>query len=548
MKTKLILIIFLLVFVLRPISAYSLNEQTVELAVNKGDYIIKICEKYLVQPKQCPQIIKSNRLMNPDLIYPEQKIKIPVKLLKGMPSDGLVTFVKGDAAIKHKDDAEWLPIEINHSIKEGSNIKTGRDSAVKITFEDDTTLLIKEDTLISLSASRKSLYHFFNEIFLDVGRAITNLRSVMGEGKRFDIRTPSAVTAARGTEFRTSVDRGDTTRSEVLEGSIEVSAMKQRVLMSKGEGTLVKKGSPPMTPKKLLYPPNPIKIEDIYKQMPIRLNFSIVENASLYRISLSGDREMSDTVKEGIIMPDAIFEISSIPDGLYYLQTSSIDSDGIEGFSLDPIQVKIRINPLPPFISSPVEGSEYSKKTIKFNWLKVADAGKYHLQIAKDRDFNNMIIDQNIKETEFTTSLDYHTYFFRISSIAADGYEAGWSDIQRFDIVPPPPAPQIDKPEFEKDKITIRWRSLGDRFFYHFQMSKDPSFNQVLEDKYIDTPYIILNKPGEAAIYYIRTSAIDRKGHEGEFSPPQSFEIKSGLMYKIIGVFGILGTIMLLAI
>lgn len=548
MNNKLLLIVFLLVLFFNPVSAYPQNEQTVELAVNKGDYIIRICEKYLVQPKQCPQIIKLNRLKNPDLIYPKQKIKMPVKLLKGIPSDGLVTFVKGDAAIKDKNETEWMPIQINHAIKEGSNIKTGRDGTVEIVFEDDTTLFIKEDTIISLAASRKSLYHFFNEVYLNAGRAITNFRTVMGAGKRFDIRTPSAVTAARGTEFRTSVDIDDNTRSEVLEGRVEVSAMKQRVLVSKGEGTLVKKGSPPMMPKKLLDPPNPIRIEEIYKQMPMRLNFSIVQNAALYRISLSKDRDMKDVIKEDIIMPDAIFEIASIPDGLYYIQSSSIDSDGIEGFPLDPAQVKIRINPLPPLISSPVDGSEFSKKTINFNWLKVADADSYNLQIAKDRDFNNLIIDHTIRETTYTASLDYQTYFFRISSIASDGYQAGWSDTQRFDIVSPPPSPPVEKPALGKDDITIRWRSLGDGFTYHFQMSKDPLFNQILLDKYLETPFIVLKKPEEPGIYYVRASAIDEKKHEGDFSPPQSFEIKSSLRYKILGVFGILGIIMLLAI
>lgn len=303
-----------------------------------------------------------------------------------------------------------------------------------------------------------------------------------------------------------------------------------------------------MMPKKLLYPPNPIRIEDIYKHMPMRLNFSIVENAALYRISLSRDREMRDVFKEDIIMPDAMFEAASVPDGLYYIQSSSIDSDGIEGFSLDPIQIKIRINPLPPLISSPVDGSEYSKKTINFNWLKVADADSYHLQIAKDRDFNNVIIEQTTKETGYTASLDYQTYFFRISSIASDGYQAGWSDTQRFDIVPPPPAPPVDKPALGKDDITIRWRSLGDGFTYHFQMSKDQLFNQILVDKYLEKPFIVLKKPEESGIYYMRTSAIDAKKHEGEFSQPQSFEIKSSLRYNILGVFGIFGIIMLLAI
>lgn len=380
-----------------------------------------------------------------------------------------------------------------------------------------------------------------------MGRAITKFRTVTGEGKRFDINTPSAITAARGTEFRTSVDAEKTTRSEVLEGSIEVSAMRQRVLVSQGEGTLVKKGSPPMLPKKLLYPPHPIKIQEPYKKLPIRLNFSTIEGAASYRISFSRDITMKDIFREGIIRLDGIFEVAQIPDGLYYIQSTSIDNDGIEGIPLDPIPVKIRVNPMPPFINSPVDGSEHRQKTINFNWLKVMDAERYHLQIAKDMDFNNIIIDQVIKDTGYSVSLDYQTYFFRISSIAADSYEGGWSDIQRFDILPPPPVPPVDKPELGKNEITIRWHNMGDEFAYHFQMSKDPEFKEILIDKHLQKPFIALKKPEEEGIYYVRISSIDAKNVEGDFSQPQSFEIKSSLKYGILGVFGLLGIIMLLA-
>lgn len=548
MRNKYIYIIFLILPIFLPVSAYSVNDQMIELSVNKGDYLIRICEKYLVQPKQCPQVIKINQLKNPDLIYPWQKLKIPIRLFKGVPTDGLVTFVKGDVTIKLREVIEWIPLQINDALKEGSYIKTGHESAVEIVFEDQTVLFIKEDTVISLTASRKSIFHFFNELFLEVGRAITKFRSATGEVNRFDIHTPSAVAAARGTEFRTSVGIDNTTRSEVLEGSIEVSAMKQRVVVSKGEGTLVKKGSPPMMPKKLLNPPDPVNIEYPYKYLPIRLKFSTIEDAVSYRISFSRDSKMKDIFKEGIIKPDGIFEIAGIPDGSYYLQSTSIDSDGIEGFPLEPIKVKVRINPLPPFISTPIDGLEHRKKTINFNWLKVMDADRYHLQVAKDRDFNNIVSDQVTKETEYLVSLDYRTYFFRIRSIAADDYEGGWSDIQRFNLLPPPPAPPIDKPALDEDKITIRWGNLGDGFAYHFQMSKDLEFNEILIDKNVETPFIVLKKPEEHGIYYVRTSSIDANKYEGDFSQPQSFEIKRSLQYKLLGVFGVLGIILLLTL
>jgi hypothetical protein len=192
--------------------------------------------------------------------------------------------------VKQKEGNQWLPLKINDTVKEGSGIKTGRESSVELVFEDKTSLFIKEDTIINLSISRKGVLHFIREFFLETGRVLTNLRGATGQEQRFNIHTPSAVAAARGTEFRTSVDTDNATRSEVLEGRIEVGAMKKKVEVEKGEGTVVKMGGLPLLPRKLLSPPLPVTMEPMFKTLPIRLKFAGVEGASSYRISLSGTK------------------------------------------------------------------------------------------------------------------------------------------------------------------------------------------------------------------------------------------------------------------
>ena len=51
---------------------------------------------------------------------------------------------------------------------------------------------------------------------------------------------------------------------------------------------------------------------------------------------------------------------------------------------------------------------------------------------------------------------------------------------------------------------------------------------------------------------YVRTSSVDSKNYEGEFSGPQSFEIKRRLPYEVfgvgIGVFVTIGLILLLGL
>lgn len=140
-------IFFLILFLLSPICAYPENNTNIELTVVNGDYLINICDKYLTNPRHCKQVVKENRLANPDLIYPGQKIKIPVKLLKGMPANGIVTFVRGDVGVRQKEGAEWLPLKINDAVREGSGVRTGKESAAEIVFEDKASLFLNQTQL-----------------------------------------------------------------------------------------------------------------------------------------------------------------------------------------------------------------------------------------------------------------------------------------------------------------------------------------------------------------------------------------------------------------
>jgi len=307
-------------------------------------------------------------------------------------------------------------------------------------------------------------------------------------------------------------------------------------------------GGIPLEPRKLLSPPALVKMENLFKSLPIRLKFENIEGASSYRIILAKDKEMKDILKEGVIVKDKLFEAAGIDDGAYYLQSTSIDRDGIEGLPLDPVMINVRVHPIAPFISSPADGSEARQKKMKFSWLKVVDAESYDLQISEDRDFRTVVADTRNKGTEYTALLEYKTYFFRLRSIAADGYEGMWSDVQHFVVLSPPPSPPLEKPTIEKNEITIRWHDIGPGFSYHFQMAKDPGFNEIIVEKNIKAPFIVLQKPYKPGLYYVRTSSVGANDYEGGFSQPQSFEVKRGFPFGIVGIIGAVGIILLLAL
>ncbi len=532
----------LLVFIIAE-DVHAAKNEVIVLTVQKGDTLSNICWKYLERPNHWPKIAKINRLRNPHRINPGEILMIPVKMLRGIPLDGQITFIKGEVWVREAGKKEWFRPDLADTLKQGSNIRTGDPGAIEITFKDGNSFFLRANTSLEIkNARKKSSSHLVYELFLQVGRSISKVKNITGKDSRFEIHTPSAVAAARGTNFRVSVDSHESTRCEVLAGKVRVAAANKKVEVQEGEGTFVKQHSPPIPPNRLLSPPEPVHLQPLYKAMPLEFEFKGIENATSYRVMLARDTLLKDVVKEKVITPQDILQIVGVDDGTYYLQTRSIDKTGIEGLPSEPIPVKVRVNPLPPFIQSPADGAELREKTVRVQWLKVEDAVQYHLQVAEDPKFTVIIKDlKDLKTLGHTIrSLDYKTYYFRISSTARDGYMGIWSDTLNFTIIPPPPAPSISDPEVTEETIQIRWRNLGADISYHFQLARDVNFTEILMDTTVQEPEITIQKSEESGTYYVRTSGIDSEGYEGDFSRPQSFEIK-GTPYAAVLFILLLG-------
>ena len=527
--------------------AFSYEGPTIEVTVAKNDYLINICKKYLEDSRRWRKIARINRLANPDLIYPGQRLVLPVDMLRGTPVDGKVTFIKGNAMTQEKGSEEWHPLHPGDPVKQGSGIRTAEESAVEITFEDGASFYLRPNSTLKINtASKKGFDHFMRQLYLQSGKTISRLKEATGSESRFEIHTPSAVAAARGTEFRVSVDDIEATRSEVLRGIIGVAAMKQSVEVNEGEGTLVRMNEPPLTPRKLLPAPDLIDMLPVYKSMPLKFHFKNIDGVSSYRITLARDANFKDVLRDVVIKPDESAEMSGMDDGGYFLQSTSIDADGLEGLPSDAVAVKVRVNPVPPFIQSPLAGAESREKSVEFKWLRVKDAVRYHLQIAEDKEFSKLVMDKaDITDTAYTETLPgYKTYYYRVSSIADDGYEGASSDATSFSVVPPPPS--LDKPKVDEKEIHISWRDMGDGITYHFQMAPDTEFRNIIVDEKIERPTITIQRPAKSGTYLVRTSSIDTKGHESDFSTPQSFEIKRGIRFGPLAIIGAAWLIILL--
>jgi hypothetical protein len=505
------------------------DKSLVQVKVEKGDCLIRICDKYLEKPSQWRTVAQVNNLKNPDVIMPGQVLMIPAELMKGTPVAGAVTFLQGTAEVKKGGTEGWTPLALNEKVEEGSFVRTGDESSIEIRFEDGNIFLLKPNTTIGLKTARKSSDKYSKyKMSISTGKLISNIQKATGRESAVQIEAPTAVLGVRGTVFRSSVLSDGTSQFEVLEGEVPVEGKKKSVDVKQGEGTIVHKDEIPIPPKKLLGPPAlAFKPSPIYKKFPVQLSFEKVEGAVSYRVVLARDRGIKNIANEKVIGTQDTFKITDLEDGTYFMQSNSIDSLGLEGLPSEITEIYIRLNPIAPFVEIPADGVEYKSQALRCRWLRVSDAVRYHVQVSEDINFQRLAREEkNLVEPEYPTGkLDYKKYYFRVGCIAADNYQGEWSDILSFTLIPPPPSPPVEPPEMDKNSIKIRWKNLGKEVTYHVQMSGDDKFDEVMVDRRVETPETTFEKPKQAGAYYVRISGIDSANREGIFSKPQSFVI-----------------------
>ena len=292
--------------------------------------------------------------------------------------------------------------------------------------------------------------------------------------------------------------------------------------MNEGEGTLVSKGAPPLKPRKLLPPPAPADLKPLYRRCRFKLEFDQVEGAVAYRLQLSTDPEGKDVIRERVIGVGEALEVAGIDDGTYYLQGRSIDGIGLEGLPLAPQVIRVRVNPLPPFIQEPADGVQFKGKTVSFRWLKVRDAagisfrsprsGSSAIPAVKPVESDAMSYDQSFG--------DFGSYYFRIRSLAKDGYAGVWSDTISFTLIPPPPSPAMEKPAVDEKELRIRWRDQGEKMSYRCQIARDEGFQNLLLEKKVDRPEITLpSRRSRGSIMCARARSIRRDMRADSRSP-----------------------------
>lgn len=159
-----------------------------------------------------------------------------------------IAGIVGKGEYRVKDDDEWTEVELDMCLYIGDQVRTQKDSALALKFGENIESRVNQLSIFTVRAvdekGKKP-----NQIDLKKGEAWAKVNKVdKKENITFEIRTPSATSGVRGTEFNVSVDEEGKSTVHVLEGVVSVFNEFGEVLAEAGFATEILKGKIPLDP------------------------------------------------------------------------------------------------------------------------------------------------------------------------------------------------------------------------------------------------------------------------------------------------------------
>jgi hypothetical protein len=165
---------------------------------------------------------------------------------------GQFTAVQGDVTVAHPNAPGAVPVKLDDNVLFKDIIETQRRSRTKALFEDDSLLTVGENSRIEIA---EYIYNPKQNLRRSVVNLVQGrLRALVGKtfaaaGSKFEVHTPTAVVAARGTYFVVWVEGEVSGIANIgTKGKVDFSSGGQAVSINPGQFSTAVAGRPPSPP------------------------------------------------------------------------------------------------------------------------------------------------------------------------------------------------------------------------------------------------------------------------------------------------------------
>jgi len=423
--------------------------------IRPGENLSVISERYLSAEITPAQLQSHNHIEQDRDIPIGTEIRIPLEWLQQAPAGVQVVFLRGDVSLFRNGVTDSRLLGTDDILKAGDRVVTGPYAVLSLRFADGSRLLLGPDSEVGLDTISAYGQTGMVDTRLRVqrGRLENRVKPLGGEGSRYEIHTPAAVTMVRGTGFRVAVEAvTGLTRNEVFEGGVAVSAGGETLAVVAGFGTLIEPGKAPTAPSKLL---DAADLSGLPRQVDagdVDLTWPVLGGAVEYRLQLL-EAEQDDAVLVDARVPEPNYQLVGLSSGSYRLRLRGIDELGLEGLSAEhalqvnqppPEPEPLPVIPEPPPAVEPtqlpaarpvLENPMFGPGWIGFRWNRVADAWGYRFLLAREETFRDPLFENIGMNTTLQLPMHWRgRLFIRVDALFQEDDADTQSDIYRIEI------------------------------------------------------------------------------------------------------------------
>lgn len=146
---------------------------------------------------------------------------------------GSISFVLGkneEVSVLRHESTKWQPAQLKMPVLQGDQIQTAAESRCEIRLNDGSVIRIGEKSLFDLEQSSLAKSNRQVDGTLKRGSIWANIFKLKWGREKFEIKSPTAVCAVRGTIYRMEAD--STTRVAVYDGQVDIgpaTGLRQRL-------------------------------------------------------------------------------------------------------------------------------------------------------------------------------------------------------------------------------------------------------------------------------------------------------------------------------
>ncbi|MFN2360759.1 MAG: FecR domain-containing protein [Marinobacter sp.] len=485
--------------------------------VRSGESFDEIAGALLARDVSANRLLQHNRIDNPATIGSGDSLRIPLAWLQRQPDPARARSVAGQVQLISGNDGSKRPLTEDMLVRVGDEILSHSGTA---------TVELADGSVVRISPNSRLAFNRLTQfgksgmvdtrLRLDRGEIETQVKPVIEGGSRFEIETPSAVAAVRGTMFTLKTEPGKTDL-RVTEGAVSFGPPgKTRRIPAGYSASVSTVGVGSMSIRQLPPAPkiNPLPPE--LKQLPAQLSWQS-DGASSHRVDIF-DAESGRWMDSSRVNSDS-FNIDLLDNGRYDIHLAALDSRGIAGMP-GVLSVEVDLQARTATLEQPEAGATVNDDMPEFRWQLRGENEVARVEIAEDEDFGSLVATSEWAPDQSTLPsrpLSPGQYYWRVVT-EAGGNSVATSEARSLVVNGTLPPVRIISVNYVDSQVRVFWQKVDTATEYRLQLSEEPGFNNIIKEATLsDTTAALRLIPGRR--YFVRLKALSDGPLESRWGP-----------------------------